>query len=274
VRFIDLNKILADTDAEVLSTLESRDRGLIAKDDTQKQRALSNGSDHWRPAKEEFERIVGRKCWYTESENDGCLNDLEHFRPKGRVMDGEGNVIHWYWFLGFNAINYRISAQLPNRLNANGVLEATGGKGDRFPLQTGSSHGANLAEIDNELPVLLDPCCEEDTKLLVFQPDGRPVISPQFSDNQIAAERVRQSNLLLNLDYPTFNESREKLYNKIRSLVEDRGDRYFDQSNVALDDIKQDLRELMLPEAKYSRAAECYIRGFRDRVWVEDLFFE
>ncbi len=274
MKFIDLDQIISSTDPEKLSALDLKDQGLLAKNDEQKVSALSNGNEHWRPVKEEFERIAGRKCWYTESENDGCLNDLEHFRPKGRVVDAEGNKLHWYWFLGFKPINYRISAQLPNRLNANGVLEDTGGKGNRFPLQAGSFHGNTLAEVDNELPVLLDPCSEADTKLLAFQPDGRPVVSPQFYDDEVVIDRVTQSNLLLNLDYITFNESREKLYNKVRDLVEDRGDRYFNEGNSAIEDVKNDLRALMQPEAEYSKAAECYIRCFRDRQWVEDLLFE
>ena len=81
---------------------------------------------------------------------------------------------------------------------------------------------------------------------------------------------VEQSNLLLNLDYPTFNEDREALYNKIRKLVE-RGDNYIRDSVNAIADVQNDLSALMAEDAEYSKAAECYIRGFRDRSWVEDL---
>ena len=233
MRFIDLDQIILDADSEKLSALDLKDQALVGKNDAQKVSALSNGNDHWRPIKEEFEELAGRKCWYSESKNDGSKNDLEHFRPKGRVKDAAGKDVYWYWFLGFNPINYRISAQLPNRLNANGVLEAMGGKGDKFPLQAGSVHGQNLSEIKDELPILLDPCSEADTKLLAFQADGRPVIAPQFSNDEMSIDRVAQSNLLLNLDYVTFNESREKLYNSIRDFV-DRGDRYSNEGNSAL----------------------------------------
>jgi hypothetical protein len=274
MRFMDLDQLLNDANQDVVSALGLKDQSILTKTDLQKSEAVAAGNRHWRPMKEELERLVGRKCWYTESKNSGCLNDLEHFRPKGKVTDNNGTLIHWYWFLAFNPINYRLSAQIPNRLNDNIVLGATGGKGDNFPLLNGSIHGTNLAGALVEMPALLDPCCEEDTNLIEFHPDGRPVISRQFSDDKTAVYRVKQSNLLLNLDYSSFNEDREALYNKIRSLIEDRGDGYYEAGNCALEDTKQDLRNLMLPESEYSKAAECYIRGFRDRRWVEELLFE
>lgn len=273
MRFIDLAQIVDDVDEDVSKVLESESQGLLTKTDIQRKAAIDNGNQYWRPVKEEFERISGRKCWYTESKNPGNLNDLEHFRPKGRVVDKDENLVHWYWFLAFDPSNYRLSAQLPNRLNKNGVLEATGGKGDKFPLIAGSNHGNNLAEVANELPVLIDPCIEDDTLLLEFLPDGRPVVSQNFSNDAVAVDRVLQSNLLLNLDYSTFNEDREALYNKIEDLITDRGARYYATGNEALEDTKNDLRDLMSTDAEYSSAAECYIRGFRDHEWVEDLFF-
>ena len=97
------------------------------------------------------------------------------------------------------------------------------------------------------------------------------IVSMEHVLDSDACFRVEQSKLLLNLDYPTFNEDRERLYNKIRKLV-DRGDRYVRRGNVdALEDAKDDLRDLMHEDAEYSKAADCYIRCFRDRDWVEDL---
>lgn len=274
MRFIDLDDILEKTDDAVLEKLELKNQSIATETDPQKQTTAANGNIHWRPMKGPLERLTGGKCWYTESKNPGCNNDLEHFRPKGKITDKDGTLLHWYWFLAFNPINYRLSAHIPNRLNKNTVLGETGGKGDNFPLLPGSTHGSNLAEINDELPVLLDPCCEEDTTLLEFLPDGRPVASRRFKNNKTIVSRVQKSSLLLNLDYSSFNEDREALYNKIRDLIENRGDQYFKTGNEALEHTKQDLRELMHPNSEYSAAAECYIRGYRDRTWVEELLFE
>ncbi len=119
-------------------------------------------------------------------------------------------------------------------------------------------------------PVLLDPCNLDDCGLLEFLPDGRPVVASRYKSDLSACYRVDESKLLLNLDFPTFNEARESLYNRVRKLV-DRGDDY-GAGNPALEDVKQDLQELMEENSEYSKAAECFVRCFRDRVWIEQLF--
>jgi hypothetical protein len=201
-----------------------------------------------------LEEASNRKCWYTESKNPGCLYDVDHFRPKARKENGDGVTQYWYWFLAFDPENYRLSCQFSNRLNINPETGQTGGKGDQFPLLGGQVHATTKADIAIENPVLLDPCNSNDCDLLEFQPDGRPVVSPSQRDNLDTCYRVEQSKLLLNLDFPTFNEDREALYNKINKLVE-RGDRY-GTGNPALQDVEQDLKELMEDGKPYSKAAE------------------
>lgn len=274
MRFIDLDRVIDDVNNDILLRLRKKHNELLKKNEIQKQTAIDKGNNHWRDIKNRFEALTDRKCWYTESKNPGCLNDLEHFRPKGKVVDKDGNILYWYWFLAFNPINYRLSSQIPNRPNVNPILQETGGKHNHFPLLNGSNHCNCFNDINSELPVLLDPCCKEDTELLEFHPDGRPILSRRHIGDPIAEERVKKSKLLLNIDYPTFNEDREQLYNRIERLITTRGDRHYANGNMdALEDIKEDLQELMLPSAAYSKAAECYVRGFRDREWVEELLF-
>ncbi len=270
MRYIDLNAVIDSIPQAIRDDLHVIDDSMATKTDAEKVTTASAGNPNWSPVKTYLENASNRKCWYTESKNPGCLNDVEHYRPKAKVTDSAGHVEHWYWFLAFNPINYRLSSQISNRLNINLVLGATGGKGNKFPLLAGSPRATDLAGLPIEQPVILDPCSEADTELLEFQPDGRPVLSMRHSGDLVARERVEQSKLLLNLDYGTFNEDREALYNKIRRLVE-RGDRYIEDGIPAIDDVLNDLRDLMSPDAEYSKAAECYIRCFRDRAWVEDL---
>ena len=270
MRYVDLDAIIAEMPSEIMDDLNATDAAMVGKSDAEKSSAAKNGNAHWSPAKPLLEAASNRKCWYTESKNPGCLNDVEHYRPKMRVVDKTKGVIHWYWFLVFNPVNYRLSSQISNRRNKNTVLGATGGKGNKFPLMPGCVHATDMAGLAAENPVILDPCVRADTELLEFQPDGRPVISRRHAKDSDAQYRVEKSKLLLNLDFPTFNEDREQLYNGIKGLVE-RGDRYAIAGNDALDDVKDDLRALMQPNAEYSKAAECYIRCFRDRDWVEEL---
>lgn len=271
MRHINIAAVIATAPQNILNILKSAEVRMHLLSDSDRAALAKNGNSKWSKLKPHLENSSNRKCWYTESKNPGCLNDVEHFRPKAKVEDDNGTLLHWYWFLAFDPLNYRLSCTLPNRPNINSLLEGkTGGKGDNFPLLGNSNHATNIAELANELPVILDPCNHEDTLLLAFSPDGRPVLSPLFVGDPTASIRVEASKLLLNLDYPTFNVDRERIYNRVVTLIE-RGDRYQIKKSCEIDDVKHDLRELMSADAEYSKAAECYIRCFRDRDWVESL---
>ena len=271
MRYIDINQSLARIPAEVKTTLNDKHQALVNGDDRTKQAVIDNGATAWRAVKDVLEDTSNRKCWYTESKNPGCTNDVDHFRPKAKINNFGDGLHYWYWFLAFDPENYRLSCQFSNRLITNPESGERGGKGKNFPLMHGQAHATTKAGIATENPVLLDPCNQGDCDLLSFLPDGRPVVSPNQLTNPDACYRVKESTLILNLDYPTFNEDREALYNRIKKLV-DRGDDY-GVGDPVLEDVKQDLKELMEVTSPYSKAAECYVRCFRDREWVEQLLF-
>lgn len=268
MKYIDLSACIASIPNSEKSKLAIRHHMICSSKVAIKKSLAKNGSAHWSRVKTYLENFSNRKCWYTESKNPGCRNEIEHFRPKGQVY--EHNILkHWYWFLAFNPINYRLSSQFPNQLNTNPLLGNTGGKGDNFPLVNEANRAHKLTNIRIEQPMLLDPCNRYDCELLSFNPDGRPTIAKRFEHDALAKERVKISNLVLNLDFPTFNEDREGIYNKIRKAVEAGDD---DPSNVGLISYLSDqLKELMHQDSEYSKAAECYVRCFRDRQWVEAL---
>lgn len=269
MRYIDINRVVDTIPAEIIDELSEKHQSLVDGDVNSKETAITAGHTTWRKTKSYLEAASNRKCWYTESKNPGSLYDVDHFRPKAKIMNN-GNVDYWYWFLVFAPENYRLSCQISNRLNVNPATRLTGGKGDQFPLMGGQIHATTREGIAVEDPVLLDPCDPDDCTLLEFQADGRPVVSSSHRADRDVFNRVEQSKLILNLDFPTFNEDRESLYNRIKNLV-DRGDSY-EADNPTREDLKRDLQELMDEDSPYSRAAECYIRCFRDREWVDQLF--
>lgn len=270
MRYIDLDDVLASIPDTVLAPLQAADESMASKTDAEKIAFAANGNSKWSPTKASLAAAGHNKCWYTESKNPGSHNDVEHFRPKGKVTDKDSdNIVHWYWFLAFNPINYRFSCEFSNRKTKDPDTGVTGGKGDDFPLLNNTPHATCFTEIDNEDPVLLDPCNEADVALLAFQPDGQPVVADDFKGDPIACYRVDKSNLLLNLDHPTFKEEREALYNRIKELIE-RGNSYEEKSG-ARNHVIQDLRTLISAESSYSKAAESYIRCFRNEQWIEEL---
>jgi len=270
MRYVDINQFLGIIPEEVKARLERKHQELVDGNDQTKLDVIGTGNATWSQVKSPWEETYNRKCWYTESTNPGCVNSVDHYRPKGKIMNSDGEIKHWYWFLAFDPENYRLSCQFSNGPKTNPETGVTGGKWDEFPLPNGQNHSTTKAGIDLENPVILDPCNEDDCDLIEFQFDGRPVVSSRHKDNPDACYRVELNKLLLNLDYPTFNEDREILYNRIEKLVK-RGDRY-GADNPARQDVEQDLQELMTPDKPYSKAAECYVRCFRDRDWVDRLF--
>jgi hypothetical protein len=272
MRYINIDEVMNAIPQNIKTDLQKKNEEASNGDDQTKRKIIRNGNLTWRQIKNCLNDASNRKCWYTESKNPGCHNDVDHFRPKAKKLKKNGEIDYWYWFLAFDPENYRLSCQFSNRLNTNPKTGFKGGKSNQFPLINEQPHARTKEDIAQENPVLLDPCNSNDCDLLEFQPDGRPVVSLKHSDNQVTCYRIEQSKLLLNLDFPTFNEDREALYNNIKKLVE-RGDNYNITHNSALGDVKDDLRELMQEDSPYSKAAECYIRCFRDREWIEELLF-
>ncbi|WP_444907293.1 hypothetical protein ACJJIR_03045 [Microbulbifer sp. SSSA008] len=267
MKYINIEDVIASIPDNEIEKLHNLNNSLTTKNAEERKAIIDSGGAHWGKIKDYLESASHRKCWYTESKNDGSLYDIDHFRPKSAVFNGD-TLIYWYWFLAFELKNYRLSCRIANSLKKNPETGKTGGKGNHFELLPGSPRASDIDGISSEEPVLLDPCVESDTKLVQFLPDGRPTLAVHCQNEETSKMRVEVSKLRLNLDYPTFNSGREEIYNEIKKWVI-RGDNGLD-----LNLVKGEIRSKISPSAPYSSAAKCYLRGFRDRIWIEDLIFE
>src|SRR5262249_27647615 len=133
-------------------------------------------------------------------------NAVDHFRPKS----------DYPWF-AFSFENYRFACSFCNSPHRHPVTGKTQGKSNRFPLFESSSQASNDQEIDQEQPVLLDPCNAADPGLLDFLSDGSPC--PRFPSNQIFVRRVKESISAYNLDHPELVEQRRLLGLKIEKWI-------------------------------------------------------
>ncbi len=190
-----------------------------------KQYIDNNGTTKWSPLKNRFTAELGNKCWYTEAELVGGPLTIDHYRPKRD-----------YWFLAFKAENYRVACPFANSPKHNVEYGCAGGKGDNFPLIDEKKKGTGLYSIRHEKPIILDPCNEDDCKLIAFLPDGHPVLHPDFAHDPIAKRRVETSKILLNLDHSDFNSQREQLRKAIDRDVKSH------EISVADPDHQEDLR--------------------------------
>lgn len=217
-----------------------------------------NGPNKWSPIKNKLTAILGKKCWYTEVELIGAPLTIDHYRP---CID--------YWWLAFNAENYRVSCPHSNSPEHNAAHGCAGGKGDLFPLLAPEILGTGKNRIRVERPVILDPCRQEDCNLLAFQADGRPILNPAYVADPIAARRVDESMILLNLDHPDFNSKREQLCRNIADDVTMYEDSAEGSTSRVI--IHTRMEQRLSIKAEFSTAARYYLKLHRHLDWVEDL---
>lgn len=263
MRYISINVLIK----KVLSGAEGhRHKRRLAKahkvakgkaEDLRKKYIDRYGSTKWSPMKSRMTALLGNKCWYTEAELVGADLTIDHYRPK---CD--------YWWLAFDVRNYRVACPFANSPKHNAEHGCAGGKGDHFPL-LGKTRATRKNQLNNERPVILDPCNQEDCHLLAFQVDGRPILNPACSGDPIAARRVNESKLLLNLDHPDFNSKREQLYHVISDDV--RTYEELNEGTVSRATIAERLRQRVALNAPFSTAARFYLQLYRNLDWVEEL---
>lgn len=217
-----------------------------------------NGTNKWSPLKDRLTAILGNKCWYTEAELVGAHLAVDHYRP---ICD--------YWWLAYDAENYRLACPFANSPEHNREHGCSGGKGDDFPLLAPGQRANDKTALQMEKPVILDPCDDQDCNLLAFQADGRPILNPVKASDSVAAERVEKSKILLNLDHPDFNSTREQLCIDIADEV--KAYEQLPASAEARLALWNRLERRIAPSAPFSTAARFYLQFHRHLQWVEDL---
>ena len=123
-------------------------------------------------------QLFENKCAYCESRYAGTQPvDVEHWRPKGMINTEAGVEIYpGYYWLASDWENLLASCidcnrRREQRLEPGGEMRVVG-KGNRFPLASGSKHATEPgAELD-EVPLLLNPYTDNPEQHLEFLPEG------------------------------------------------------------------------------------------------------
>ena len=276
MRFIDLEAILPAI-RPLLADLQAAHAAALAEPDPKlRAQVIEANQPRWTALREAFEAASFAKCWYTECKSPGADNDIDHFRPKGKVR--EDRTHPGYYWLAFEWRNMRLSCQHANRPRIAPGARLAGGKSTHFPLlATGVRARAPGDDIGREHPALLDPTDPGDPVLLTFRSNGEIDLSPEFRGDAAAEAKLEASRLGLHLNWPKFVEGRQTLYNLVERTVE-RGRREAPVSfqnwpvaSEAFKDAIRDLRTYMDQRSEYSAAARVYVESFRDVWWVNDV---
>lgn len=256
-----LSHIFADADGQkAMRSLQRAHRQVARKRSrgTRTRYVADNGGRKWRAIKDRLITQLGRKCWYTEVELIGAPLAIDHYRP-----------VCLYWWLAFDAENFRVACPWANSPEHNAQHGCAGGKGDNFPLLPPGLRATRKNQLPNERPVILDPCSAADCDLLAFHADGRPILSPAFAGDAIARQRVEESKLLLNLDHADLNTKREQLCNAIRDDVSAYEALPLSAPEAAR--IYARLASRISPKASFSTAARYYLQLHRHLDWVDKI---
>lgn len=263
-----LDELPQDEKAEKIKTL----KGLI-----------EDNSSLWSELKPFFAELSHQKCWYCEMKNLGSNNDVDHFRPKKRVIELK-NTHDGYWWLAFEWWNYRFSCEHCNRrrnIKTKDGDVSSGGKWDNFPILDESKRAYSPNDhIEEEIPLLLDPTNLSDIELLWFDDEGKAVPRINVPDSTcIEHLRAYISIELYHLNHPLRVPERKKIYNRVKQLVS-RGNRHYKKlilnqadsdAKKSLKDTVKDLKALIAEDAELSATARAYIFGFRGKhtPWID-----
>ncbi|WP_131726866.1 MULTISPECIES: hypothetical protein [Pseudomonas] len=243
--------------------------------------AVTNGgnpNDHgavWRELKDGLANLLHDKCWYCETHVDRSDNAVDHFRPKNRVSDA-ANPHNGYRWLAFVPTNYRYACTYCNsrRKDVEGVT--AGGKADRFPLIDETQRLYGPGPLNQEQPVLLDPCEMGDWRLLgCHQENGQPCAA---SSDPVGKRRAEDSIEVYHLHYePTCKRRHGAAVQLMADVAE--GKRLFE---LATQDVSRSpefkivagrLRRSIDRDAPFSGDMHFLLRGQRSdsHPWIQEL---
>ena len=225
MRFIDLSKVTPDdkwirTAQNHLSNLQSK---------THEERCeYFDKYPHWKKLKNAFKSVFGERCWYTESDLDESHGDVDHFRPKNRSTDEDGNVLlkDGYWWLAYDYHNYRLSGSVCNETC----------KKDHFPLKKDTQPASDPNDDDENL--LLDPCNEKDCDLIDCDETGAIVA---MSSNVDDINRVKKKKKIYKWDKQ--NDRRKQIRGTWKIFLE-RFEKHYNKKDW--DEMAEDMKQMKI----------------------------
>ncbi|WP_145418499.1 hypothetical protein [Planctomycetes bacterium K23_9] len=191
-----------------------------------------------------------RKCWFSDTEALFTWFDVEHFRPKKLAKQMDGTEREGYWWLAFDWKNFRICGNVGNSQ-----------KGNFFPLKDPNRAATSQSrDVDEELPVFLDPTCQHDTTIIEFDEEGEAVASPDATAWD--KERLEISVKQFRLDYGPLEKRRSEIWqecqreiNRCQNAIEKQKSTPSPVARAQVQSCFERLTELVQPERQLSCVA-------------------
>ena len=212
-----------------------------------------SGVELWKneALKKDFGECSFNKCWYTECLLIGQDIQIDHFRPKAKIVEFPNYPYNTtiadtgYDWLANDYQNYRACCIHANRKTGDG------GKSNYFPLKPGSPH-AYAGQMNGEEGMLIDPLVKTDVQLLSFFKNR---IDCTSSDHYEKA-RVEVSKVIYNLINTGLTDERLKKWNKVTQFID-----YFVNNKIAKEVLLKYLSEESDRKSPFSAVALCCIKS-------------
>lgn len=208
-----------------------------------------------------------RKCWYSEAYREVQLF-VDHFRPKLKVTKITGSYSYaeagtrplhsGYYWLTYNYNNFRICNNLSNKR-----------KGGYFPLKTGSASVEIFptGDITSEIFMLLDPCVETDSELLMYNLiEPKPTF--ELSTDETNFHRASISIMSYDLTNSLLTTLRKKTFQMCSSLLEEAENAFTINDEAKLSVNCSKLLDMLSPEAEFSIMIKHRLIGL-NHTWLE-----
>ena len=250
MRYIDLKLIPTGTGNYMkrwITCAKKHSQKVATLSSAQERKEYIDNHTYWSKAKETFINIFGNKCWYSDMDLSIDFGDIDHFRPKGESLDERKKIIlaDGYWWLAYDYKNFRLSCAVCNQ---------GGGKGDYFPLKSGCSPAQTNGTLESEY-LLLDPCNQDDVKLVGFDLNGEVI---PLTIDAWEIYRVEKTKEILNLD--KFNIARKQKIQDCNAYLKVFENEYYNKNSEGLLHAIKDLRCLVDDKAPLSSVACFHIR--------------
>ena len=238
---------------------------LIREQDFEKRKIIiDKNSSLWGKIKDDLHQLSHGKCWYSESRDVYSHYHVDHFRPKKRALDLNGNNEGGYWWLAFEWTNYRICGSVGNTK-----------KGDKFAVL---KYKANCESdpCEDEIIYFLDPTNQDDTLKLTFDNTGKTIPSSN-KEEEWDYKRAKYTIDNLDLNYEPLKEARKDLWdicesklNELQNLMQVYNQNPSATRKSQIQSKLQDLRILTKPKSEFSIVAiKCLV--YSGIEWAQTL---
>jgi len=235
---------------------EARTQLMAIYDPGERKEFIEAHAQIWRDLAEWLKGQSYGKCWYSEARETFSYWHVDHFRPKKKVKDLNGNEAQGYWWLAFDWHNYRLAGSAGN------VPKST-----YFPLRAGC-HRANgpTDDVNDEAPCLLDPTRLSDPALLSFDDEGK--ICPADPDGPWNKERAETTIKVLNLNYGGLVSARKTLWeqcnrkiNRVLNLMKELQEMRSATKQAQVEEMLIGLRNMVSQKEPFSSVASICVRS-------------